>query len=98
MTWAVAEGAAGGTISAEGVYVAPAAPGTYHVRATSAVDPARFASAPVTVTGYARSMVRVADPSSARDHHTATLLADGTVLAAGGNHSGGPVLPVDLFR
>jgi hypothetical protein len=50
VTWAVQEGAAGGAITAAGVYTAPAAPGTYHVVATSRADATRSAVVPVTVT------------------------------------------------
>jgi hypothetical protein len=49
VTWSVEEGAAGGTVSAEGVYTAPAATGTYHVRATSAAGAGGFGRATVTV-------------------------------------------------
>lgn len=38
VTWSVDE-VEGGTISPEGLYQAPARPGTYHVTATSTVDP-----------------------------------------------------------
>lgn len=48
VTWSVSE-ADGGTISATGVYVAPATPGIYHVRAASAARPASFTIATVTV-------------------------------------------------
>lgn len=36
VTWTVVEGAAGGSIDAQGYYTAPATPGTYHVTATRA--------------------------------------------------------------
>ena len=48
-TWSVVE-AGGGTVTASGVYTAPAAPGTYHVTATSHADPARSATAAIAVT------------------------------------------------
>ncbi len=50
VTWAVQEGAAGGTITAGGAYTAPSTAGTYHVVATSQADPTRTAVAAVTVT------------------------------------------------
>jgi zinc-ribbon domain len=62
VTWSVAEGNTGGTLvnrgaQAEGgsvatmaIYAAPTAPGTYHVVATSKADPAKAATAEVTVT------------------------------------------------
>lgn len=49
VTWAVQEGAAGGRITAEGVYTAPNTPGTYHILATSHYDPVKQAVVTVTV-------------------------------------------------
>lgn len=49
VTWSVVEGPSGGSINALGLYVAPLAAGTYHVRATSNQDPTQFATATVTV-------------------------------------------------
>lgn len=48
VTWAVEE-AGGGEISEDGRYRAPARPGTYHVIATSTLDPAVVARATVVV-------------------------------------------------
>jgi uncharacterized cupredoxin-like copper-binding protein len=48
-TWSVQEGAAGGTVSAAGLYTAPSGPGIYHVVATSHADPTKTATATVTV-------------------------------------------------
>ncbi len=50
VAWSVQEGAAGGTISAAGVYTAPSSAGTYHVVATSHADPSRTAVVAVTVS------------------------------------------------
>ena len=50
VTWSVQEGAAGGTITAGGVYTAPASAGTYHVVATSVADSTKTAVSTVTVT------------------------------------------------
>lgn len=50
VTWSVQEGAAGGAISASGVYTAPSTGGIYHLVATSVADPTKKASATVTVT------------------------------------------------
>lgn len=47
--WSVREGDGGGTVTAEGLYTAPASPGIYHVVATSVFDPARSGSAEVQV-------------------------------------------------
>jgi hypothetical protein len=49
VTWSVVEGAAGGMVSAAGLYTAPAADGVYHVTATSAADGTKSATAAVTV-------------------------------------------------
>jgi pectate lyase len=47
--WSVAQGAAGGTISAAGVYTAPQSSGTFTVVASSVADPRRSDSATITV-------------------------------------------------
>jgi hypothetical protein len=47
--WSLAEGSAAGAIDASGAYTAPPARGTFHVLAASAADPARTATAVVTV-------------------------------------------------
>jgi hypothetical protein len=49
VTWSVREGAQGGTITAEGVYTAPSAPGTFYVVARSVAD-GTTGQAVVTVT------------------------------------------------
>ena len=49
VTWSVVE-AGGGSVNSAGLYTAPAAPGTFHVRATSVADSTRSAQATVTVT------------------------------------------------
>jgi len=50
--WSVLE-SAGGSVSASGLYTAPAQAGTYHVRATCGADSSLHADATVTVTGAA---------------------------------------------
>lgn len=47
--WSIQEGAAGGEITAQGLYTAPYMPGTYHVVATLQSDPTVQAIAPVTI-------------------------------------------------
>ena len=49
VTWSVQEGAAGGTITTDGIYTASQTPGTYHVVATSNYDNSKSASATVNV-------------------------------------------------
>jgi hypothetical protein len=51
VAWSVQEGAAGGSVTASGVYKAPAAEGTYHVVATSKADATMLQVATVTVKG-----------------------------------------------
>ena len=53
VTWKLKEGAAGGTITAAGLYTAPAATGTFHVVVTSVADPTKSATSTVTVTAAA---------------------------------------------
>lgn len=48
VTWAVEE-PDGGTINRDGLYVAPSRPGTYHLTATSTLDPTISATASVRV-------------------------------------------------
>ena len=57
VNWSVEEGAAGGSITQDGVYTAPATPGTYHVIATSAVDPTKSARATVVVAAGAGEII-----------------------------------------
>lgn len=49
VTWSIAE-VDGGTVDGSGHYTAPAAPGTFHVVATSAADTSRSATATVNVS------------------------------------------------
>jgi hypothetical protein len=50
VSWAVAEGTAGGNVSTVGFYTAPGTAGTYHVVATSNADASKSATATLTVT------------------------------------------------
>ncbi|GAM11289.1 hypothetical protein OR1_03600 [Geobacter sp. OR-1] len=49
VTWSVLE-TNGGSVNSSGVYTAPSAAGTYHIKATSQVDNSKYATASVTVT------------------------------------------------
>jgi hypothetical protein len=59
VTWAVQEGAAGGTVSAAGLYTAPAAAGTFHVVGTSHADATKTSTATLTVQDAAILAVAV---------------------------------------
>jgi hypothetical protein len=79
VTWRVQEGAAGGAVTASGVYTAPSTTGAFHVVVTSAVDPSVGASATVTVTAsplpvtVSVSPATVSVPASGTQQFTATV-------------------------
>lgn len=76
VTWAVQE-AAGGSVTAAGVYTGPSNGGTYHAVATSVADPTKSAVIAVTVTervlGVQVSPATATVPASGSTQLTATV-------------------------
>src|SRR3990172_13270934 len=63
-TWSVEEGAAGGQITSDGVYTAPAEPGTFRVVAAAHADPSRTAAAAVTVSALSATLILLVSPAA----------------------------------
>ena len=82
VTWSVEEGAVGGMVDVNGNYTAPTTQGTFHLAGTSVADPAKSASATVTVVPS--GFLPAGTMTTPRYSHTATLLNTGKALLAGG--------------
>lgn len=69
VTWSVKNGPAGGTVTEAGVYTAPARSGRYQVVATSVADPAKSATATVTVATSSVLLTGTAPASPSNDNN-----------------------------
>jgi hypothetical protein len=88
-TWAIKEGASGGTVTAQGTYTAPQALGTYHLVATGRADPKLHATATIVVPDKANGT-----PGKWED-----VTPSGLVLGdyGAGNIVTDPARPADLY-
>jgi hypothetical protein len=83
VTWSLQEGSSAGAITADGTYTPPDNAGEFHVIATSVQNPARFATASVTVVAH--GFRPTAEMAIGRTAPTATVLTNGKVLITGGD-------------
>ena len=63
VSWKIEEGAIGGTISATGLYKAPAKAGIFHVIATSEADESSTANMPITVVPVTVKISAASNPT-----------------------------------
>ena len=81
VTWSVAEGSAGGSVTTAGLYTAPGTTGTYHVVVASQAAPTVTATATVTVTVTSVISVKVS-PATASVVTSATQQFVATVTGS----------------
>jgi hypothetical protein len=74
----------GGSVDAAGRFRAPATPGSFRIQAVAVADPRRTAEATIQAEPYANALETQANLLVPRSAHTATRLADGSVLVVGG--------------
>lgn len=74
----------GGTLDIRGNFRAPSTPGSFRIQAVAVADPRRAAEAVVQSEPYVNTLETQANLLVPRSAHTATLLADGSVLVVGG--------------
>ena len=101
VTFSILEGATGGSITAAGVYTAPATPGTYQVVATSVADTNNSAAATVTVSSPPSNLTgtiqSVDAPTGVLQVVGVTVTVDATTLVVDGQTgSTGPLVLSDL--
>ncbi len=83
VSWSLQEGAAGGTITAAGMYTAPMKAGTYHVVASSVADSTKTAGASVTANAPAPAFTSTAPTAANEDVvYTYSLAATDPVKTA----------------
>ncbi len=80
VSWSIAEGPAGGSITSSGLYTAPSTAGTYHVVATDTANPAITATTVVTV---GQGLTMSGDTTASIVVGSAMLLNNGQVLLVG---------------
>jgi hypothetical protein len=111
ITWSIQEGSAGGQLFANDVfdtslnarkigYIAPSAPGTYHVIATSDDDLTQQAQATITVSASAEIFKKTTGNPTV-DHQfgfTATRLQDGRVLISGGGQATAQLATAEIYN
>ena len=96
VSWSVREGAAGGMVSASGLYTAPMVAGTYHVVATSQADVTRSATAVAIVTAAPLPVVVTVNPGTASlspggsQQFSATVTNDSNTMVTWSVQEGSP--------